>query len=476
MTTLQNAAAIAPELGLALLALVVMMLDALGRGRRVIPWLTAGGALAAVAAVPLFAEGKVIFSGALVIDPLAVFFKVFSLLAVGLVALLSLAHRPLAGVHEGEYHTVLLLLAVALMILAGAANLLMIYLALEMVSLSCYLLTGHLKGDRRSSEAALKYFLFGALCSGLMLYGMTILYGLTGTLDLAPMAGRLAAQGASPALALALLMLLAGLGFKIAAAPFHAWAPDAYEGAPTPVTALLSVASKAGGFAVLLRVLAVVFPAGVADWTLLVWVLSALTMTVSNIIAVKQTNVKRLLAYSSIAQAGYVLMGLAVMRETPLGMQGALIYLLAYLFMNLGAFAVVIAVSNALGSDEMDEFGGLAKRSPGAAAALTVFLLSLTGIPPMAGFVGKFVLFAAVIEAQFYALALIAAVNSVVAAFYYFRIVRAMYLEPAGSAEPVPGAPALRLAVALTLAGTLAVGLWPAPFLSWATAMPMMGL
>ncbi|NUP90165.1 MAG: hypothetical protein HUU25_10130, partial [Candidatus Sumerlaeia bacterium] len=206
------------------------------------------------------------------------------------------------------------------------------------------------------------------------------------------------------------------------------------------------------------------------------WLIAALTMTVGNVLALLQTSVKRLLAYSSIAQAGYVLMGLAVMRETPLGMQGALIYLLAYLFMNLGAFAVVIAVSNALGSDEMDEFGGLAKRSPGAAAALTVFLLSLTGIPPMAGFVGKFVLFAAVIEAQFYALALIAAVNSVVAAFYYFRIVRAMYLEPAGSAEPVPGAPALRLAVALTLAGTLAVGLWPAPFLSWATAMPMMGL
>jgi NADH-quinone oxidoreductase subunit N len=273
-------------------------------------------------------------------------------------------------------------------------------------------------------------------------------------------------------LGLALLLILAGLGFKISAVPFHSWAPDAYEGAPTPITALLSVASKAGGFAVLLRVLSTAFPAGVADWTPLLALLCGLTMTIGNVIAVRQSNVKRLLAYSSIAQAGYILMGVTVMHGAPgIGAQAVLIYLLAYLFMNLGAFAVVIVVSNALGSDEIGDYAGLSRRSPGAAAALTVFLLSLTGIPPLAGFIGKFTLFAAVIEQHFYALALIAAANSVVAAFYYFRLVRAMYLEPAKADTPLAGDTALRLAIALSLAGTVAIGLWPGPFLDWARAL-----
>lgn len=473
MSHAENLAAVVPELIVCATGLVLMGLDALRPRSRAFPWVGLAGTVAGLLALPLFNAQRVVFAGLLAVDDLALFFKLLVLAAVALVALLSVGHRPLLGVHEGEYHTLLVFLAAALMFLAGAANLLMISLALEMVSLSSYLLTGHLKGDARSSEAALKYFLFGALCSGLFLYGATLLYGLTGTLDLMAMAPRLEGPRLPAAAWAALLLILVGLGFKMAMAPFHLWCPDAYEGAPTPITALLSVASKAGGFAVAVRFLITAFPPAVVRWEPLLWLLSALTMTVGNVVAVRQTNIKRLLAYSSIAQAGYVLMGLVVMRTSPWGVQAALIYLLAYLFMNLGAFAVVVVVSNALGSDAIEDYAGLARRSPLSAACLLIFLLSLAGIPPLAGFVGKFVLFAAVIDARFYGLAVIAVINSVVAAFYYFRVVRAMYLEPARAEGPLAVATPLGVALGVTLAGTLLIGLWPLPFLSLAQALPL---
>jgi NADH-quinone oxidoreductase subunit N len=467
-------AAIGPEIALTIAALLIMCIDALWpRSGRAIPWIGIAGLLVTLAMLPMFRAERVAFSGLLVIDPLAVFFKVIALVSVILVALLSISHRPLRGFHEGEYHTLLIFFAVGLMFLVGAAHLLMIYLALEMVSLAAYLLTGHLKRDPRSSEAALKYYLFGALCGGLFLYGASILFGLTGSLHLDAIAEAVSASGLSAALLAALVLMLVGIGFKIAMVPFHMWAPDAYEGAPTPITAMLSVASKAGGFAVLLRVLAVAFPLEAIDWQPLLWVLCVVTMTLGNVIAVRQSNIKRLLAYSSIAQAGYVLVGVVLMRQTPAGIPSAMIYLLAYLFMNIGAFAVVIVVSNALESDEIEDYKGLARRAPLAAASLGVFLVSLTGIPPLAGFIGKFYLFAATIDARAYWLAVIMGANSVVAAFYYFRVVRAMYLDAGKSEEPICAERPLQVAVEISLLGTLVIGVWPQPFLLFASALPM---
>ncbi|MBN1475866.1 NADH-quinone oxidoreductase subunit N [Candidatus Sumerlaeota bacterium] len=474
MSYAEYLAAIGPEIALTIAALLVMSIDALWpRSVRAIPWIGIAGLLVTLAMLPMFRAERVAFSGLLVIDPLAVLFKVIALISVILVALLSISHRPLRGFHEGEYHTLLLFFAVGLMFLVGAAHLLMIYLALEMVSLAAYLLTGHLKLDPRSSEAALKYYLFGALCSGLFLYGASILFGLTGTLHLDGIAEAVRASGLSAALLAALVLMLIGLGFKIAMVPFHLWAPDAYEGAPTPITALLSVASKAGGFAVLLRVLAVAFPLEALDWQPMLWVLCVVTMSLGNVIAVRQGNIKRLLAYSSIAQAGYVLVGVVLMRQTPAGLPSAMIYLIAYLFMNIGAFAVVIVVSNALGSDKIEDYRGLARRAPLASASLAVFLVSLTGIPPLAGFIGKFYLFAATIDAHAYWLAVIMGVNSVVAAFYYFRVVRAMYLDAGKSEEPIGTARPLQVAVGVTLLGTFVIGVWPQPFLLFAAALPL---
>ena len=364
----------------------------------------------------------------------------------------------------------LLLSAAGLILMASAVNLLMIQLAVEFVSLTSYLLVGFLKKDARAKEAAVKYLLFGSMASGIMLYGMSLVFGATGSLDLDVIQKTLA--NASPFLNLSLvsvLLFLLGLGFKISMAPFHMWAPDVYEAAPTPVTAFLTVGPKALGFALLIRILSTAFSWIEWKWSFLIMALSILTMTIGNVVAISQTNIKRLLAYSSIAQAGYILMGLAVFNQT--GLTGILIYLLAYAFTNLGAFAVVIAVSNHFQNDDLASYAGLAKRSPFLAACLTLFFLSLAGIPPLGGFIGKFFVFSSAIEEGFITLAVAAALNSAVAAFYYFKVVRMMYLVPAASDEPVPSPAPLTLALCLMLAGVFAIGLAPAPFIAFVKQM-----
>ena len=406
-----------------------------------------------------------LFHGFFTLDPLTHFFR---LLAVGVVALsilISMGYAPLQGKNEGEFYSLFLFMAFGLVLMAGATNLLMIFMSIEFVSILSYLFTGFLKKNSAGKEASMKYFLFGSFSSGLMLYGMSLLFGISGSLELSVIQKALLTFS-SPAFTLTTLFLfIAGLGFKISMAPFHLWAPDAYQAAPTPVTGFLTVGPKALGFALLMRVLLTAFSSASAKWQPALIGLSILTMTLGNFIAISQVNIKRLLAYSSIAQAGYILMGLAVANET--GLNGVVIYLAAYAFTNLGAFAAIVAASNTLGSDDIQAYAGLSKKSPFLAAVLTVFLLSLAGIPPLAGFIGKFYVFSSAIQAGFIGFAVVAALNSAVAAFYYFKIVRVMYLvEPEENSKPIRNSFSTVLALCILLAGTFLLGLFPSPIIT----------
>jgi NADH-quinone oxidoreductase subunit N len=345
--------------------------------------------------------------------------------------------------------------------MAASTNLLMIFLAIESVSLTSYLLVGFQKFDKRASEAALKYVLFGAVSTALMLFGMSLVFGVTGAIDLSAI-GAFVSQASTDLrvmILIGMVFVLAGVGFKISMAPFHMWAPDVYQGAPTPVTAFLTVAPKALGFAVLARMLFLAFPSFAANWSHLLSILAIITMTVGNVFAISQFDIKRMLAYSSIAQAGYILVGVAT--ASALGLQAVLIYAIAYMFTNLGAFFTVLAVERSSGSNDLAAYNGLSSRNPFLALAMMIFLLSLAGIPPTAGFIGKIYIFAAAIEVNAIGLAIAVAVNSAIAAFYYFKIVRAMYLTPAQLGAQVANPLPLKLAVGTALLGTLLIGLCP---------------
>lgn len=405
-----------------------------------------------------------LFGGLFYLDVFTHFFRLLALVTVAITLLLALGYAPVQKRYAGEFYGLFLFIAFGLILMAAANNLLMIFLAVESVSLISYLLVGFLKDDPRSKEAAVKYLLFGSVCSAVMLYGMSLLYGAAGSLDLQTVGNALLRVPMRPLGVMAAIFFFVGLGFKISMAPFHMWAPDVYEGAPTPVTAFLTVAPKALGFAVLMRVLGQAFWTYFTVWSPVLVFLSILTMTIGNITAVSQSNIKRFLAYSSIAQAGYILMGLAVFSY--LGRSAILIYLLAYLLTNLGAFTVVTIVGEATRSDALAAYAGLSRRSPSLAALMTIFLLSLAGIPPLAGFIGKYYVFAAAIESHFITLTIVAAVNSVIAAYYYFRIVRLMYLTPA--AGPAFASPPKPLAAALWILflGVLAMGVFPSFFIT----------
>jgi proton-translocating NADH-quinone oxidoreductase chain N len=345
-------------------------------------------------------------------------------------------------------------------------------------------LAGYIRDDRKSGEAAIKYFLFGATASAVMLYGMSLLYGATGTTDLAALATAFASKPPEYFTWLgvpAIILLLVGFGFKASLVPFHQWAPDTYEGAPTPVSAFLSTASKATGFAILIRVFVVAMGQFQPEWSALLVAVSILTMTIGNLTALRQTNMKRLLAYSSIAQAGYMLIGVAAVALNPgltfSGINGVMIYLFAYLFTNAGAFAVVIAIEQATGKTDVKEYAGLVQRAPWLAGLLFIFLLSLAGIPPTGGFVGKFFVFGAAVQAQLWILAAAGAVNSVIAAFYYLNVVRYMFFMPAEDAKPLQVAAPLQTALLVTAVLTLLLGLVPGPLIDWATrSVPLLAL
>lgn len=457
-----------PELILLVTAFGILKVDLLAPSKKLSGLLGLTGILAAAAFVRLPAGPLPLFFGFFVLDPFSFFFKELALGVVGISLLAALAYRPPGdGIsHPGEFNALFVLLAFGLILMGSSTNLLMIFLSIEFVSILSYLMVGFLKKDARSKEAALKYLLFGSLASGVMLYGMSLLFGLTGSIELDEIATQLLTTPLSQNLvSISLLMILTGLGFKISMAPFHMWAPDVYEGAPTPVTAFLTVGPKALGFAILLRLLHTSFMPLHYQWSFILTILSILTMTIGNVVAISQTNMKRLLGFSSIAQAGYILMGLAVSNAT--GVEGVLIYLVAYALTNLGAFLCVIMASNHFGTDEIDSYAGLSEKSPFLALALTIFLLSLAGIPPLAGFIGKLYVFSSAVEGRFLVLAVAAAVNSAAAAFYYFKVVRLMYLVPAENREPLGASLPLWTALWIVLIGTVAMGVFPSPFISF---------
>ncbi len=454
--------------------------DAPSAADRLLMWLSLAVLLGAGASLlPAAGQNLTIAKGLLAIDGFSTFFKLLFLGAAALTVLMSPAYLRVERARPGEYYFLVLCATLGMMILAAAIDLITIFIGLETMALSFYVLAGFLRPSRRSNEAAVKYFVLGAFSLGLLLYGMSLLYGLTGTTHLRSISTALASQGGGPMLLLAVTLLIAGVGFKIAAVPFHMWAPDVYEGAPTPITGFLSVGSKAASFAMLLRIFIEGLPAFRVEglgmlfgepfgWRAFFYVLAVLTMTVGNVAALTQGNTKRMLAYSSIAHAGYVLIG--VVAGPPRGVEAALFYLMVYAFMQLGAFAVIAMLRrrDVIG-DELKDLTGLSATHPGAAIAMLIFMLSLGGIPPTAGFMGKLWIFAAAIDAGYIGLAVIGVLNSALSLYYYVRIVVFMWIREAEGAPALPLTPTLAAALVVSVAGTVLLGLYPGPLFDLAS-------
>jgi len=415
------------------------------------------------------------------IDAFSLFLKMIVYTAMLLTTLAGGGYLNQRVSGGAEFWSSYLFISVAMAFAVSANNLLMIFVAIEFLSITSYILVGSIREDLRSSEAGLKYFLYGSVASAIMLYGMTFMYGATGSLNLVEIGTAFAEnRDIHAAVIPSILLVMAGLGFKTSLAPFFQWTPDVYEGAPTPVTAYLSTASKAAGFAVMARVLLIAFAPSAELWVPILGGLSVLTMFAGNLMALRQTNIKRMFAYSSVAQAGYILLGLAsvvdpsVVDVTALsmnGLNGMLIYLMGYLFTNIGVFMVVMAVENMTGGSDYANFSGLIKRAPWLASAMFIFLLSLVGIPLTAGFVGKFFVFGATIQHQYYFLALMAVINVAISAFYYMSVARIMFFPETDSEEaPIVGAPGIGAQVIVTIcvAGVFWIGLYPPLIIEWA--------
>jgi NADH-quinone oxidoreductase subunit N len=408
------------------------------------------------------------FQGSLAVDGFGIFFNWIFLVAAMIVALASYRYLEIAGEHHGEYYGLILFAQCGMFFLATGTDLVTLFIGLELMALSFYVMVGFLRGDKRSNEAAMKYLLLGAFSSGFLAYGFSVLYGIAGSTRLADVAAAVAARPAwDPVVFLALATTSVGLLFKISAAPFHMWAPDAYEGAPTTVTAYLAVASKAASIAFLLRLFLGPFASARVMWEPILAVVAVLTMTIGNLAAIGQTNIKRLLAYSSISHVGYMLLGLVAGNDT--GIKGIAVYVLVYTFMNLGAFLVLVALRRQhIIGEEMDDISGLMHKSPGYAVLMLIFLLSLAGIPPLAGYLGKYYIFLSLIQTGHYALAVVATLYVAVAIYYYFKIVRVMFTgEQAEKAAPASSF-GLRLALGVTGVLTLLIGVYPEPFLRMA--------
>ena len=451
------------ELGLGALMLVVLLL---GIFRPATPDRRAGfvaliGLLALVGASFAATPGGMLFGGSYVVDALALFAKRLFLVsaAISVLATLSLPGERFAR-RGAEYHFALLSSLLGMLVLASSRDLILLFVAFELMSIPLYFLTGFQKKEDTAGEGALKFFLVGSVSSAILLYGFSFLFGAAGSTDMTVIA---VAVASSHGLArLGLLLALAGLGFKIAAVPFHMWVPDTYEAATTPFVAWLSVAPKAAGFIVIFRLYLEGANGAALVWVPMVSALAALTIVAGNLMAIPQTNVKRMLAYSGIAHIGYMLMGLAAISASGVGM--VLFYLVAYLFGNMGAFLVVQAVGTSEGSDKMDAYKGLAQRSPVLALSLLVFLLSLGGIPPVAGFWAKLFIFRAVVDQHMYGLALLGAVATIVALYYYLVLGRRMYVEEPETKTPVAVPTPLFLAILLCAIGTVVMGIYPEPW------------
>jgi len=446
--------------------------EAIPAADRLLMWLSLATIVAAgVALAPAWGHNLTIARGLVAVDGFALFFKLIFLGSAAITILMSARYLRFENTKPGEYYFLILCATLGMMFVAAGIDLITIFIGLETMAISFYVLAGYIRPNRRSNEAAIKYFVLGAFSLAILLYGMSLLYGLSGTTHLRGMTTALAAGNGGPMLLLAVILLVAGLGFKIAAVPFHMWAPDVYEGAPTPITAFLSVGSKAASFAMLIRIfieglsafrvdgLGMLFGQPVG-WRVFFYAMAVVTMTVGNVAALTQGNIKRMLAYSSIAHAGYILIG--IVAGPPRGIEAALVYLAVYAFMQLGAFAVVVMLrrKDVIG-DELKDLTGLYATHPGAAVAMLIFMLSLGGIPPTAGFMGKLWLFGAAIESGYIGLAVIGVINSALSLYYYVRVVVFMWIAEGGQAPVLRISGAIATVLIVTVAGTLLFGIYP---------------
>ena len=493
--TLHDIYLLSPEISLAAIAMALILLDlVVSRKSLLAAFGVAGLAIPVILSVILWvdldssatSEMRGVF-GTLVVDKFGLFFKFLLAAAAALVILMSASYVQRIRRFQGEFYGLLLLATSGMMLLPSATELISIYVALELTALPSAALAAFLR-DGRSAESGMKFLILSAISSAVLLYGMVYIYGFTGTTSLEGIAaqiGRLleygvldpqAAFGDNKALLFGVVLLIAGFGFKISSVPFQFWAPDVYEGAPTPITAFLSVASKAAGFAVILRLFYISFPfeAFSENWAAIFAILSVASMTFGNLVAIRQNNIKRMLAYSTVAHAGYVMVGLAAFAaraqggNMDAGPSAALFYLGGYVATNLLVFGAIIAVSNKIDSDEIDDYGGMSRRAPILAAAIAFAMISLTGIPPTIGFMSKVYLFGAAVNANLEWLAVAGMVNSVISAYYYLRVVKVMYLREPSEGEPVKADAATGVALAATGAATFVFGVYPAPLIDLA--------
>ncbi|HIJ80209.1 MAG TPA: NADH-quinone oxidoreductase subunit N [Desulfuromonadales bacterium] len=469
-----NMIPILPEIFLSVLAMALLLRNVFSTsGSKIyLAYISFFGLLATAILVGAGWGGHVeSFNGSVILDNFASFFKMIFLLAAGLTVLITDQYMEREGCNHGELYPLILFTVVGMMLMASGTDLMTIFLGLEVMSVSLYVLAGFNRDNLKSNEAGLKYFLLGAFSTGFLLYGMALIYGATGTTRLykiAAIVGQMTLPSANIMLLAGMLLMLTGFLFKVAAAPFHMWTPDVYEGAPTPMTAFMSAGPKAAGFAAALRILLVALPSLQVDWGQLLWVVAVLTMTVGNITALRQDNIKRMLAYSSIAHAGYCLVGFAAGNGT--GAAGILFYMLSYTFMNIGAFAIVILLSKKgeTNGNVMD-FAGLGAKRPLLAVAMTVFLFSLAGMPPTAGFIGKFYLFSGAIQKGYIWLAVIGVLNSAASVYYYLRVMVYMYMkEPTEEFEWAQAATPVAVAIVIAVAGSLIPGVVPSIILDFA--------
>ncbi len=467
--------AIGPEMVLVITAMVVLVMEvfAAKKGKDHLAYLSLLGVLAASAlTMKLQGDAWTTFSGMYVVDNFGMFFKLICLLGLGMTILVSVKYNQDEGIDAGEYYAMLLFATSGMFFMISGSDMITIFMGLEVMSIALYILAGYTRARTLSNEASMKYFILGAVSSAILLYGMALMYGATGSTKLEAIGAAISADSVNiNVLILGAVLMLVGFGFKVAAVPFHMWTPDVYQGAPAPVTGFMSAGPKAAAFAAFLRVFNEALPALQADWWVLIWILAVLTMTLGNLAALMQNDVKRMLAYSSIAHAGYILVGFVAGGE--LGSSSILFYMLVYTFMNIGAFAVVTVVSRA-GEKKtaISDYTGLGYKYPLMAIVLVIFLFALAGIPPTSGFMGKLYIFLAALKQGYVFLAIIAVLNSVVSVYYYLRLSVVMYMRDE-KAEDLPAlnfAPSLVAALAIAVYGSLWLGVAPAGYIAFAEA------
>ena len=456
--------ALAPVLVLSVFAMLVLVLDLWGgRNKSLLVFTSLVGLL--MTAISAFAKHPIpaySFNDSYIVDHMSLFFICIFTISSALAILLSVEYNEREGIRAGEYYALILFCTVGMILLASSTDMIMIFLGIEIVSICLYVLAGIRRNDHRSNEAALKYFLLGAFATGFLLYGMTLVYGSTGSTNLFKIAEFVQNPSAqsSPLLLMGLVLLIIGFGFKVASAPFHMWAPDVYQGAPTPVTAFMAVGPKAAAFAAFFRVFAEAFPAMSSSWEILLSIIAVLSMIVGNLGAIMQTNIKRMLAFSSVSHAGYILM--AVIAKSSLGSSSMLFYMLTYAFMTFGVFGIIIILGRKGEENlEIQNYSGLAYKHPVIALSMTIFLLSLGGLPPFAGFVAKFYLFSAAIQEGLLTLVIIAVLNSAISFYYYLKIVVFMYMKEPEAEFNISLTPMTLFVVLIGVIGTIQLGIFP---------------